>query len=265
MFIMSIIKLPFVLPGQVGNGTCNKSPLITTDNLATITTAGYLNSSNLEGYPISSSDVLNVYYSYNQQTDSGTYGIFTVSITDGVITLVQWINPGNVLLPVVDGDLASFDGTDGQIKDSTIASNRVQTSLFNTPSASANLIPFDIAPSYATLGSGGKVNLITAATLTAEYRIRVLVMGTGSNFSGGGGDRLGRITDGTTVFSVVPEADMQSLSNAYWGSTALPFPASNVPNAKTQPGANLYFEYQGGTTDYTAGILGISGLLERTA
>lgn len=116
---MAIVQYPQVLAGQVGVIGATKF-MVTTDNFATITTAGYLNNIDLAVYPILSSDTINILYSYNLQTNTGTLGTFTVSISQGIITLVVWANPGDVLLPVVDGDFASFNGTSGQIKDSGI-------------------------------------------------------------------------------------------------------------------------------------------------
>lgn len=129
----------------------------------------------------------------------------------------------------------------------------------------ANLIPFDITVGQAALASGGSVTLITSNG-TQRYKVRSLQLNRGgTNFSGGGGDRLGQVTDGTTVYSVIPAASMQTLANAQWGATALPNPASAAINASTVAGADLVFKYSGGATDYTAGSLVISGLVERVA
>lgn len=93
--------------------------MITTDNLATITAAGYLNGvgNQLLEVSVAPSDVIECLYSYNAITDSGTLGIFIPSISNGVITLQEWVNSADVLLPVVSGDFATFNGTTGQIKD----------------------------------------------------------------------------------------------------------------------------------------------------
>lgn len=113
---MGILQLPTQVPAMVGVLPANKF-MVSSDNLATITAAGYLNAVDLQSNPIGAADVLQVLYSYNQQTNSGTYGIFTVSISNGSITLVNWANPGDVLLPVVSGHFANFNGTTGQIHD----------------------------------------------------------------------------------------------------------------------------------------------------
>lgn len=130
---MGIINIDVPLPGQVGIYP-RTVKLVTTDNLATITTAGYLNNFNLQGSALTPADVIECLYSFNINTNVGTYEVFTTSFSNGVITLVQWSNPGNVLLPVVSGDVAIFNGTTGQIKDSGVAfSNGTDTvaSLFH--------------------------------------------------------------------------------------------------------------------------------------
>jgi hypothetical protein len=107
--------------------------LVTTDSLATITTAGYMNKNGqvLQGENLSPTDVINVIYLYVASTNSGTFGIFTPSIaSNGTITLVQWANPGDVLLPVVSGDFANFNGTTGQISDAGFSpSNAAKTKV----------------------------------------------------------------------------------------------------------------------------------------
>lgn len=129
----------------------------------------------------------------------------------------------------------------------------------------ANLISFDVTVGHAALAAGGSVTL-TASSGVKQYKIRSLQINRGgTNFSGGGGDRLGEVTDGTTVYSVIPAASLQTLANAQWGATALPNPASTAINTSTTAGANLTFKYSGGTTDYTAGSVVISGIVERVA
>lgn len=133
----TIYQLPTQQPAMVGVFP-NQKFAVFGDNLATITAAGYLNSVNLESNPVSATDVLQVLYSYNNVTKTGSYGIFTVSISNsGVITLVEWSNPGNVLLPVVSGDFAVFNGTTGQIKDAGyLPSNAAKTNVVMLSSAS---------------------------------------------------------------------------------------------------------------------------------
>jgi hypothetical protein len=245
-----------VAPGELS--------LITTDNLATITSPGYLNNQSLPT-TVSYLDIVRALYSFVPGT-GGTYAEFQVSISavTGVITLVPWVDNANVLLPVVAGNIPNFNGITGQIKDAGIASNVLLTSAIVTPDVGANLIAFDIQCGFAALAAGGSVPLITSSG-AKQYKIRSLQLnGGGINFSGGG-DRLGQVTDGTTVYSVIPGANLQTLVNAQWGSAILPNPATAALNANTAAGANLVFKYSGGTTDYTAGSVIISGVVQRVA
>lgn len=115
---MSLLNIVRVSVGEVGVRP-GSVKMITTDGISAITTAGYLNGvgNQLPTVDLAPSDVIECLYSYNSITDSGILGFFQPSISNGVITLNLWENPGNVLLPVVSGDFAVFNGTTGQIKD----------------------------------------------------------------------------------------------------------------------------------------------------
>ena len=76
----------------------------------------------------------------------------------------------------------------------------------------------------------------------------------GTNFSGG--DRDLAITDGTTVYTVIPSASLLALpGNEIWGGIDIPFPSSAAISTSTLAGTNLYMQYSGGTTDYIAGSI----------
>lgn len=115
---MGLLNLSRISVGEVGIKP-GSVKMITTDDITTVTTAGYLNGvgNQLQTIDLAPSDVIECLYSYNAITDSGTLAFFQPSISNGVITLNLWENPGNVLLPVVSGDFAVFNGTSGQIKD----------------------------------------------------------------------------------------------------------------------------------------------------
>lgn len=113
---MGILNLTTDVAGQIGVNP-RRVKMITTDSLATITTANYLNAGNLEGRALLATDILDVVYLYNTATNTGTYGEFLPSFSSGIITLTQFVSPGDVTLPVVNNDFANFDGTTGKIKD----------------------------------------------------------------------------------------------------------------------------------------------------
>ena len=101
----------------------------------------------------------------------------------------------------------------------------------------------------------------------ASYKIRdVILVGGGTNFAAGG-NRLISLTDGTTVWTTIANADIESAPSASlrWGDTKVPFLTSTSNTASTA-GANIYFAYSGGTTDHSAtGSISFSVCLERTA
>lgn len=122
----------------------------------------------------------------------------------------------------------------------------------------------DVVVGESALASGGSVTLFPSAG-TQQYKVRGLWLNTGTNFSGNSGNRLGSITDGTTVYSLIPAANMQALTNSAWGSTALPAPASATWQTATVAGESLVFKYSGGSADYSAGSLTITAEVERIA
>jgi hypothetical protein len=115
----------------------------------------------------------------------------------------------------------------------------------------------------AALAGGANVPLIVGAA-GQQYRLSDIMMSSGgTNFSGGGGDRNLSITDGTTVYTVIPAASLQTLANARWGSTAIPYPAAAGVSTLTVAGQNVRAIYSGGTADYTAGSVVLTLLYTR--
>jgi hypothetical protein len=115
---MGIIQLPSPIAANTGV-IPNIKTMCTTDNLATITTAGYLNSVNLEGYPVATTDVLEIMYSFNPVTNVGTLGKFSVAINNGVITLSESTSSSGVNfvgeLPTTEYAIAYYANADGDI------------------------------------------------------------------------------------------------------------------------------------------------------
>src|SRR5437667_7763104 len=97
----NILQFPMPIPVTNGNYPQFKFAVFG-DNLATVTTAGYLNQAAIQsGIPLSNADVIQALYSFNTITQTGTFGIFTVSIaaSNGQITLTSSANPGDAVLP----------------------------------------------------------------------------------------------------------------------------------------------------------------------
>lgn len=85
---MGLINIVRISVGQVGvlPGTLK---MVTTDNLATITAAGYLNGigNQFSDLDIAPSDIIQCLYSFDSSTNSGTFSFLTVTVSNNVITL----------------------------------------------------------------------------------------------------------------------------------------------------------------------------------
>ncbi len=211
-------------------------------------------------------------FNFQAANNSGNYVITLSNASHGQATTYSIPDVGaatgqilNKTAAFVSGNLIAASGTAGKTVDGGVAANVVLTSAITTPDVGSNLIAVNITIGQAALASGGSVT-VQASSGSKQYKILSLQLNSGgTNFSGGGGNRLGQVTDGTTVYTVIPAANMQALTNAQWGSTALPNPASAAINTSTVAGTNLVFKYSGGTTDYTAGSLTLTALLQRVA
>lgn len=300
---MSILQLPTLLAAQ--NGVFpQKKRMVSTDSLATITTAGYLNSVDLQSNPIQTTDIIEAFYSFVQNTNSGTYGEFAVTISNGVITLVPVAGSGDVILPVVSGDYAVFSGTSGAIADSGqaptssdtlfvvntdggvitgnipsftdtngtlidsgITANRILTTSVTSPVSSSSLTWHDVTCTEAALATAGHVN-IQVGSGTQQFVVRDIRMNySASGLSGGSGNRLLAVTDGTNVFNNagITAALLGTPINTVWGGTGNPLPGTLAMDTPSVAGANIYAQYTGGTIDYTTGSVVISVLLQQVA
>ncbi len=114
----------------------------------------------------------------------------------------------------------------------------------------------------------GKVNVVAAGASTDQYKVRnIRLVGGGTSF-GAGGDRLLGLTDGTTVWTTVANADIESAPSATldWGNSKVPF-LTGVSDTASAAGAQIYFQYSGGTpaTPHTTGSIKFSVCVEKVA
>lgn len=124
----------------------------------------------------------------------------------------------------------------------------------------------EVTVSKTDMASAASKILVDASGVQ-QFKIRnIILSGSGTNFSGGGGDRNMSITDGTTTWSIVPAATLQSLAAGKWGDIAVAWPTSAAAiNTASAAGTDIVAKYSGGTTDYTAGSLTLILQLEKTA
>lgn len=183
----------------------------------------------------------------------------------------------NYSLTQVNDVLFDHRGDDGKgVILSEEGVNLVGTNNLINGIVSAGLISVDVTCTAAALDAStgtGKVNVIAAAVagspnITDQYKIRgITLVGGGTSF-GAGGDRLLSLTDGTTVWTTVPNANLESApaTSVAWGNAAIPF-LTGTSNTASAAGAQIYFQYSGGTpaTPHTTGSISFNVLLEKVA
>lgn len=126
----------------------------------------------------------------------------------------------------------------------------------------------DLTASAAALATAGKVNVVVASSSSAQYIPRDWrVNYSASGLSGGGGDRLLKLTDGTTIYNNagITAALLGTPVNTLLGGSGNPVAGTVAMNTSTAAGANLYFQYAGGTTDFTTGSVSLSVLVQKVA
>lgn len=112
-----IYQFPTPIPMTNGNYPQFKFAVFG-DSLSTVTTAGYLNTYSSEaGLPLSNADVIMTLYNFNQQTNTGSFAILTVSVASstGQITLADWAGGGSTQLPTIAYNAAYFVDTMGTL------------------------------------------------------------------------------------------------------------------------------------------------------
>lgn len=205
---MGVIQFPIPIPATNGNFPNLKSALFS-DNLATVTTAGYLTTSSLDaGMPLSNADIIMALYSYSQNTNSGTFGIFTVSISTstGQVTLSSWANPGDAVLPTIANYIAHFTNTTGTISSNAanvINAGNIQAGLSGTAGTLASF--------PATASKGSLIVAGVANTGNTNTTVSNVAMGQAS------------------VVSIPDPAN--AIGRFMIGATATPFVSGNFPIA----------------------------------
>jgi hypothetical protein len=208
----NIYQPPLPIPATSGT-LPNLKFMIVGDNLAAVTTAGYLTSQALEGYTLSNNDILMMLYSYNQQTGAGSFGIFTVSIAGatGVITLTSWSNPGEVVLPTIANHIATYTNTTGTLSEdpaTAISGGNIQAGLSGTAGYLA---------SFPATSAKGSLRVVAVANT---------------------GDTLVTISNAlhgqASVYSIPDAAN--AVGRFLVGATATPFVSGNFPVASGTAG-----------------------------
>lgn len=110
----------------------------------------------------------------------------------------------------------------------------------------------DVTVTAAMLDSAGSV-VVAEGAPGKQFKVRdVTLVGGGTSFAAGG-DRLIDLTDGTTVYTQIANADIEAAPAASLklGNAKVPLLTGTI-DTKTVEGADLVFKYSGGTTDHSA-------------
>jgi len=198
----------------------------------------------------------------------GLLKAFPTTASKGFIALQAAVNATGDFGTTITNGLAI-----AQAQTLTIPDVGAAAGFINGQTVTANLTPAsviitkDITLGFAALATAGQVT-IQAALPTAQFKVRNIFVNYGAaGLSGGGGDRLITITDGTTVYNNagITAALLGTPVNTVWGGTGNPLAGTVAQNTATVAGAKLYAVYSGGTTDYAAGSVVITVTYERVA
>lgn len=123
----------------------------------------------------------------------------------------------------------------------------------------------DVTCTAAALATAGRVTVVEGSG-TKRYIVRSLFVNVSTGLSGGGGDRLLRITDGTNNFNAngITAALLGTAINTPFGGSGNPV-ASIAQSTASVAGADIYLVYAGGTTDFTTGQVVVTVEIERFA
>ena len=156
---MPITQFTTDVPGQIGVNP-RLVRIIATDNYATVTAAGYLNAQLYDqGYPIYPTDF--IFMNYN---NGASFSIFTPSIVNGVITLIDTAGSGTIVLPTIANHIATYTNISGGLSEdpaTAISAGNIQAGLSGTAGA---LISYPATASKGSLEVQGVAN--TGNTVT---------------------------------------------------------------------------------------------------
>ncbi len=198
----------------------------------------------------------------------GLLKAFPTTATSGFMAIQAAVNASGDFGTTIVNSTAQ-----GQSTVLTVANVGAATGFINPQTISAATTPAgviitkDISLTSAGLASAGKIN-IQSALATAQFKVRdISVNYSASGLSGGGGDRLVVVTDGTTVYNNagITAGLLGTPVNTVFGGSGNPVAGTVAQNTSTVAGAQLYAQYSGGTADYATGTVVITVTYERVA
>jgi hypothetical protein len=230
-------------PGDVTLPTVANHLIVSSDTAGTLAnkTGVAINAGGLQAGLDATAGVLT---SYPATTASGTLNVAAVDSSADVAVTISNADHGQatvVSIPDAGAATASFD-----------------VSPSDSVAIAPKTIVRTITAGFAALATAGTVTVQAAPSATSQFSIvDIKVMYGAAGLSGGGGDRLLSLTDGTIAFNAsgITAALLGTPIYTVWGGTGNPVPGS-VSTTSTA-GDDIVLQYAGGATDYTAGSVTI--------
>ena len=162
---MSILNLQTAQPTGLASVNPSVIYIETNDTYATVTATGYLTTYKQEGFTFSNNQMALV-----KTTDDGVVWLKVVitysgsSVLNTVVSLVQISSPGDVVLPTVAGEIASYTDTAGTLSGNQANVTNSTTTASATPGTIRSIIA-SITGSNTTMTSGNLVGIRGVVTL----------------------------------------------------------------------------------------------------
>ena len=200
--------------------------LTTTDNLSTITTAGYLNNAQKNGFTFYPSDFVFTSYGVTVgQPHSGTQAMFTLSFSSaGVITMVE--DSVNIITPTIANHIATYTNTSGTLgEDAATAINggNIQAGLSGTAGTVASFPATAAKGSFviaAVANTGNTVTTLSNAAMGQTTNISIpdpaaasanVLLDHGTNTLAAGASIVANKVNGTEATNAVTASGMSGV------------------------------------------------------
>jgi len=165
---------------------------------------------------------------------------------------------GATATPFTNGNFPMNSGTGGLMVDSGLSVSAISAAL----GPLNKVIYIDFTLLVADLNTGTQQAFVLPAVAGQSFKIRSLMCNVSTGLSGGGGDRGLWFRSSSAIYNAISAGLVQAPVNTIWGGTGMVFGITPA-NQTTDVNDSFWFEYTGGTTDYTDGTVSFTIAYER--